>query len=110
MIKKILKKIVAHDYKFIMANQNPDVYTRKMLRIARRYDILRTKYDKMCYNAEKRLTISKFIRLLRKQNQMAPDTIIGTHPNKHWKKQGMKHAYEYKNTGINRVLNNKNFF
>jgi len=59
---------------------------------------------------EERLTIRKLIYLLKPLSQMAPRTIIGTHINKKWEEQGMDHAWEYKNTRINRVLNHQNFF
>lgn len=133
MFKKIIKKIIAHDNKFITENQNPVEMTRKMWRIAKRYNALRPQYDKLCQKAyDKRqkqyekeyfkktrpsikhpnshLTINKFFYLLKNQGSIAPDTIIGTHHNKNWEKQGMSNAWEFKNTGINRILNHQNFF
>lgn len=110
MIKKILKKIIAHDYKFIMANQKPEEYTKKMIRVAKRYNKMRPIYDGICYRIEKRIALKKFLSLLKSPSQMASSTIIGTHINKRWEKQGMKNPYEFKNTKINRVLNHANFF
>jgi len=48
LIKKTLKKIVAADYHFIKTHQNPAVITKKMRRIAKRYDTLIQVYGKMC--------------------------------------------------------------
>ncbi len=130
MIKKILKKImhdiIAHDYKFIKNNQNPVEMTRKMYRIAKRYDKMRTVYCKLTsktlyeINTKRasqgkpfirfsdRLTFNKTIRLLKRRD--GPSTIIGTHKNRQWEKQGMDSIWEFKNTPINRVLNHANFF
>jgi len=50
MIKNILKRIIAHDYAFVEAHQNPVEITRKMRRISTRYHKLRPIYDKMNYS------------------------------------------------------------
>ncbi len=41
LIEKLLKKIITHDKNFIDAHQNPVEMTRKMNRIAKRYNALR---------------------------------------------------------------------
>lgn len=98
---KILELIHEHDKKFGDEHQNPEVITRKMRRIAKRY----FKIEKILDNW---LPIKKFFRLLFvKPSQMAPKNIIGHHKNRKWKEQGMESEWEWNNTRINRVRNYK---